>query len=73
MGYTNDDTFSVEQSGTQVTVSKIGSADGWDMDLKFYCCAKNGNYEMKLIKKICIYLNIFVSPANFVTIIAYGF
>ena len=37
-GPTYRDTFSVTQAGTELTVTRTDSSNGWGMDLKFKCC-----------------------------------
>ena len=42
-GYNYGDTFSVVQTGNQVTVTRTDHNGGWGMDLKFRCCPNDGN------------------------------
>ena len=45
-GQTYRDTFSVSQAGTELTVTRTDSSNGWGMDLKFKCCkGYTSNYE----------------------------
>ena len=37
-------TFSVVQTGNQVTVTRTDQNGGWDMNLKFQCCPNDGNF-----------------------------
>ena len=37
-GESYKDSFSVDQKGAQITVTRVDASGGWGMDLKFECC-----------------------------------
>ena len=37
------DTFSISQTGTQVTATRTDRPHGWDMNLQFNCCQYGSN------------------------------
>ena len=38
------DTFSISQTGTQVTATRTDKAANWGMNLQFRCCQNGGKY-----------------------------
>ena len=48
------DTFSVQQRGADIVVTRTDLASGWDMDLRFECCANGKIYMIKKSVFVCL-------------------